>query len=130
MSRKDGGEMNAELDKFMAEKVMEWHIDGEENGRLGESYYIKLDIDKVIYIMPVKDWHPTEDPGQALRCADKTGTWVIAKDKNWDMGFTEDYCISIQRNKKSIIHSLPSDATLDDIPLAICESIKQIFEAE
>ena len=57
--------MNNKLNELMAEKAMEW---GEDNGL----YVLLKPLSKMgESVMPVKDWNPTDNIAQAMRCAAK-----------------------------------------------------------
>ena len=58
---------NVELDKFLAEEVMGWHLLTSDEIDFGEYAFYH---DKNNYlIMMVCDWHPTTDIAQAMMCA-------------------------------------------------------------
>ena len=115
-----------DINEFMAVEVMGWHIDGKEAGRLGEPYYIKLDVDKVIDIMPVKDWHPAEDLNQAMRCAKK-----LSKDNTWRVEIDiVPHGFAVNIVEKTYGESYLSSRFGADLPLAICEAIKEAMEVD
>ena len=100
--------MNAELDKFMAEKVMGW----EELGFSWKDseHNVKCDI---------LDWHPTKDPGQAMRCAEK-----LSKDNTWRVEIDiVPHGFAVNIAEKTYGENYLSSRFGDELPLAICEAI-------
>lgn len=68
---------HTELNKHLAEKVMEWHITNDEPYPYDVYYYSNNDDGKMI--MVVSNWNPSENIEQAFECAKELAKHSIVK---------------------------------------------------
>lgn len=104
---------NEELDKWLAKKVMGWHIEGY--------YYWDSDHNR---IMLVSDWHPSTSIEQAMMCLEKYCDdmqleYMIQKQD--DPIHNKKYVVSIGEN----VGWSNEPSISNDIKLAICEILRK-----
>ena len=109
--------MSEKLNNWLAEKVMGWHKESPN----GISWaWCRLD-GTIAYDVDL--WNPTKDRHQTMMCLNK------ALDADWfvDISFCAGKVKLLQNGKLVTTQEFIDDS---DLPLAICESIKQAIEAK
>lgn len=106
-----------DINKFMAEEVMGWHKG------YGLSTGVLLWLNEYdAGIMPVKDWHPTEDLDQVMMCIENA---------NLIIGLWYDACRG--KSKWSLTSGgrlVGEFVTREELPLAICQAIMKVVGDE
>ena len=108
------------INEYMATEVMGWHIEVlpiVDDNSLTAECWVQEDGEGVII---VNGWHPDTDIAQALMCADKFGMWRIAKNQ-----YTGEISFTLWEGGGVYIEYAN---TLDELPLAICEAIREAVE--
>jgi len=112
-------DMNKELNEFMAVNVMRWDM-GTHAPTMRRTYPAYFDNNG--FIMLVANWHPDTDLNQAMMCADKVKEQHLFADIDIGHEILRLY------NMKNGSYITKEYDGIEELPLAICEAIKQAVE--